>query len=61
MDSGTEGDVVSVTNLQSKRIVSGTVIGRGQVAIAVATPRLPATATADASSINVSPVASKAE
>ena len=43
MESGTEGDVVSVTNLQSKRIVSGTVIGRGQVAISVATPRLPAT------------------
>jgi flagellar basal body P-ring formation protein FlgA len=72
MDSGTEGDVVSVTNLQSKRIVSGTVIGRGQVAIAVATPRL--SATADASSAgsaqpatvsvasgNTSPVASKAE
>jgi flagellar basal body P-ring formation protein FlgA len=73
MDSGTEGDVVSVTNLQSKRVVSGVVIGRGQVAISVATPRLPA--TADASSTagsagpaavsvaagNASPVASKAE
>jgi flagella basal body P-ring formation protein FlgA len=40
-DSGTEGDVVSVLNLQSKRVVSGTVIGRGQVSISVATPRLP--------------------
>jgi flagella basal body P-ring formation protein FlgA len=64
MDSGTEGDVVSVTNLQSKRIVSGVVIGRGQVAISVATPRLPV-ATADASattaSDNAAPVASKAE
>jgi flagella basal body P-ring formation protein FlgA len=39
-DSGTEGDVVSVLNLQSKRVVSGTVIGRGQVAISVATPKL---------------------
>jgi flagellar basal body P-ring formation protein FlgA len=39
-DSGTEGDVVSVLNLQSKRVVSGTVIGRGQVSISVATPRL---------------------
>ncbi len=28
-------------NLQSKRTVSGVVIGRGQVAISVATPRLP--------------------
>ena len=34
--------LVSVLNLQSKRTVSGVVIGRGQVAIAVATPRLPA-------------------
>jgi len=39
LDSGTEGDVVSVLNLQSKRTVSGTVIGRGQVSISVATPR----------------------
>ena len=39
LDSGTEGDVVNVMNLQSKRTVSGTVTGRGQVSIAVATPR----------------------
>jgi flagellar basal body P-ring formation protein FlgA len=39
LDNGTEGDVVSVVNLQSKRTVSGTVIGRGQVSISVATPR----------------------
>ncbi len=38
LDSGTEGDVVSVLNLQSKRTVSGTVIGRGQVSISVAAP-----------------------
>ncbi len=44
LEGGTEGDVVSVLNLQSKRTVSGTVIGRGQVAVSVATPRLPATA-----------------
>jgi len=41
LDNGTEGDVVSVLNLQSKRTVSGVVIGRGQVAIQVATPRAP--------------------
>jgi flagella basal body P-ring formation protein FlgA len=41
VESGTEGDVVNVLNLQSKRTVSGVVIGRGQVAISVATPRLP--------------------
>jgi flagella basal body P-ring formation protein FlgA len=39
LDGGTEGDVVSVLNLQSKRTVSGVVIGRGQVAVTVATPR----------------------
>jgi flagella basal body P-ring formation protein FlgA len=41
MENGTEGDVINVTNLQSKRTVSGVVIGRGQIAISVATPRLP--------------------
>ena len=33
LENGTEGDAVNVMNLQSKRTVSGTVIGRGQVAI----------------------------
>ena len=33
LDSGTEGDVVSVMNLQSKRTISGIVIGRNQVAV----------------------------
>jgi flagella basal body P-ring formation protein FlgA len=42
VDGGTEGDTVTVLNLQSKRTVAGTVIGRGQVAIAVPTPRLAA-------------------
>ena len=38
LEGGTEGDVVSVLNLQSKRTVTGTVVGRGQVSISVATP-----------------------
>jgi flagellar basal body P-ring formation protein FlgA len=38
VDSGTEGDVVSVLNPQSKRTISGVVTGRGQVTIQVATP-----------------------
>ena len=42
LEGGTEGDTVSVLNLQSKRNVYGVVIGRGQVAISIATPRLPA-------------------
>ena len=36
LDAGTEGDVVNVMNLQSKRTVSGVVVGRGRVAIVVA-------------------------
>jgi len=38
LDSGTEGDVISVLNPQSKRTVSGIVTGRGQVTIQIATP-----------------------
>ena len=38
LDNGTEGDVISVLNPQSKRTVSGLVTGRGQVTIQVATP-----------------------
>jgi flagella basal body P-ring formation protein FlgA len=49
LEAGTEGDVVNVLNLQSKRTVSGVVIGREQVAIAVATPRLSPTSLPPAS------------
>ena len=42
LEGGAEGDVVNVLNLQSKRTISGVVIGREQVAISVAAPRLPA-------------------
>lgn len=42
LEGGTEGDVVNVLNMQSQRTVSGVVIGRRQVAISIATPRLPA-------------------
>ena len=75
LDSGAEGDTVSVLNLQSKRTISGVVIGRGQVAISVATPRLPPatdipassnvgsaqTAAASVTASNSSPIAPKAE
>ena len=39
LDRGTEGDVVSVLNPQSKRTITGIVTGRGQVTIEVATPQ----------------------
>ena len=41
IENGTEGDVVNVLNLQSKRTVSGVVVGRGQVSVAVPGPRQP--------------------
>jgi flagellar basal body P-ring formation protein FlgA len=52
MESGTEGDVVTVMNLQSKRTVTGIVIGRGQVAVSV-TPQRPT----ETSSLNAAPAA----
>ncbi|MDQ8732615.1 flagellar basal body P-ring formation chaperone FlgA [Bradyrhizobium sp. LHD-71] len=42
IDGGAEGDTVSVTNLQSKRTVQGTVTGPGQVTMSAVTPRLTA-------------------
>jgi flagella basal body P-ring formation protein FlgA len=50
LEGGTEGDIVNVLNLQSKRTVSGVVIGRGQVSISAATQR-PAPGIDAASSI----------
>jgi flagella basal body P-ring formation protein FlgA len=70
LDGGTEGDVVSVMNLQSKRVVTGVVTGRGQVTITPprAAPALeptaslaPAEQTNPVSVANVSSVAPKAE
>jgi flagella basal body P-ring formation protein FlgA len=49
LEAGTEGDVVNVLNLQSKRTVSGIVSGRGQVSVAVPAPRLATTSDATAS------------
>ncbi|MBN8990808.1 MAG: flagellar basal body P-ring formation protein FlgA [Rhizobiales bacterium] len=49
LENGTEGDVVNVMNLQSKRTISGTVTGRGQVSITAAAPRPAAAADATSS------------
>jgi flagella basal body P-ring formation protein FlgA len=40
-EAGTEGDIVSVLNLQSKRTVSGVVVGRGQVSVSPVAPIVP--------------------
>lgn len=71
LENGTDGDVVNVMNLQSKRTVSGVVSGRGQVSISVATLRpgasagMPSSGAAETarpvSLANASPVAPKAE
>lgn len=71
MENGTEGDVVNVLNLQSKRTVVGTVVGRGQVVITIASPRFLAppdqtssispTAAPVALAATTSPVAPKTE
>lgn len=39
LESGAEGDVVSVINIQSKRTVQGIVTGNGQVTLVTAAPR----------------------
>ena len=73
VDTGTEGDTVTVLNLQSKRTISGVVVGRDQVAISIASPRFSAVDTtasidaaetgapASASSRNSAQTTSKAE
>ena len=48
LESGSEGDTVSVLNVQSKRTVSGRVVGRGQVAVEIATPHPAQQQTAEA-------------
>ena len=41
-DSGTEGDVISVLNEQSKRVVHGVIVGPGRVAVTNGSPRVAA-------------------
>lgn len=44
LEGGTDGDTVSVLNLQSKRTIQGVVIGPGQISVAMAIPRATVTA-----------------
>lgn len=39
-EAGAEGDIISVTNLQSKRVIQGTVAADGSVIVQPATPRI---------------------
>jgi flagellar basal body P-ring formation protein FlgA len=69
LDNGAEGDTVNVLNLQSNRTIGGVVIGRDQVRVSVATPRIvvpEVAAAADTAPVSVadsssSSVALKAE
>jgi flagella basal body P-ring formation protein FlgA len=61
LESGAEGDVVNVINLQSKRTISGTVIGRGQVSISMALPRVVASSAPAAETPAAAPVARQPE
>lgn len=40
LESGAEGDVVNVLNIQSKRTVQGTVVGPGRVSVTTMTPQV---------------------
>jgi flagella basal body P-ring formation protein FlgA len=43
-EGGAEGDMIDVVNLQSKRVIRATVVGRGQVTVASMTARVVASA-----------------
>jgi len=47
LESGTDGDVVSVLNLQSKRTITGRVVGRGQVSVDIVVAKPAQTSEAD--------------
>jgi flagella basal body P-ring formation protein FlgA len=49
LESGAEGDIVSVSNVQTKRVMQGTVTGPNHVSITVAKPRFAAAARETAS------------
>ena len=58
LDSGAEGDVVNVLNLQSNRTIAGVVIGHNQVRVSAVTPRIAipevsAAQSADTASVSV--------
>ena len=44
LESGAEGDMVNVLNIQSKRTIQGVVTGPGRVTVMAGTPRAPARA-----------------
>jgi flagella basal body P-ring formation protein FlgA len=51
-DGGAEGDVISVINEQSKRVVQGMIIGPGRVAVTNGSPRLAANSATGSANTN---------
>jgi flagella basal body P-ring formation protein FlgA len=51
LETGAEGDLISVVNVQSKRTVQGTVTGPSTVTVTSMKPRIAAVASADAASL----------
>jgi flagella basal body P-ring formation protein FlgA len=51
-DGGAEGDVISVVNEQSKRVVQGMIIGPGRVAVTNGSPRLAANSATGSANTN---------
>jgi flagella basal body P-ring formation protein FlgA len=49
LESGAQGDLISVLNVQSKRTIHATIVGPGRVTIAATTPRLGVNANAPSS------------
>ncbi|WP_022720233.1 flagellar basal body P-ring formation chaperone FlgA [Rhodopseudomonas sp. B29] len=54
VDTGAEGDIVTVLNLQSKRTITGTVTGRAQVTVTPVAPRVVASAASDVATATTS-------
>jgi flagellar basal body P-ring formation protein FlgA len=54
VDGGTEGDVISVLNEQSKRTVQGVVVGPGRVVVSTGSPRLAANLVPGQGAVNAS-------
>src|SRR5690606_39200564 len=57
LESGAEGDVVNVLNIQSKRTIQGTVVGPGRVSAIVMTPRVIASAQSNRAALAAAPQA----
>jgi len=54
LESGTEGDVISIVNAQSKRTVQGTVTGAGTVTVASRTPQFAANIISSEAAVSAS-------